>query len=107
MPKIPIDALNVDELLALLFLCKTERMRGPVIEIPQEELLDLWEKHLKEFDPRLKYLSEDQKKYLIKFSHLQSTEELEIDSEECMKPILEKFGKLIRELANGKLKAHT
>lgn len=94
-----LDPYSLDELLALLYLCKTERTQGPVEGLPKDELLRGWARHREEFAPRLKYLSPDERRYLVMFSHLQSTEELDIDSETAMRPLLDRLGGLMRELA--------
>ncbi len=97
----PLDSYSLNELLALLYLCKTERARGKIESINKNDLLQGWIQHRQEFAPRLQYLSPEEQRYLIMFSHLQSTEELEVDSESAMRPILDRFGTLMKELASA------
>lgn len=94
-----IETLRSCQLLALLFVCESERRKtlgelnfaGVVTPRPWEEFLD-------RFAARLAKLPEAEKIYLLG-SHLQSVEEIDIYSNATIQDLLDRHRLLLERLA--------
>jgi hypothetical protein len=97
-PKNYLEDLTNPEVLAFLFLSQAERRRILVDGALTPEVLAAYEAYLDTFRPRLASLPEDKTRYLLTFSHPQSSEEIDPYDEDQVRRLRERFDPLIRRL---------